>query len=131
MVCIVFCVSGLWNRTLSIMMILNPKAKESQQQEIEKQKAWLEKVNNGEVELGFNFEARLTIIKSNLWQNIRDLLPEGRQAEVLMSLMKVYLSNTKIELDRDNLDSAMVWEDTMQGHHYWENFHTMCRENDI
>ena len=113
------------------MMILNPKAKESQQQEIEKQKAWLEKVNNGEVELGFDFEARLTIIKSNLWQSIRDLLPEGRQPEVLMSLMKVYLSNTKIDLDKDNIDSAMVWEETMQGHTYWENIHTICRENDI
>lgn len=128
MVCIVFCVSGLWNRTLSIMMILNPKAKESQQQEIEKQKAWLEKVNNGEVELGFNFEARLNIIKSNLWQNIRDLLPEGKQAEVLMSLQKVYLSNAKIDLDKDNLDSAMVWEDTVQGHDYWADIHERCKE---
>jgi hypothetical protein len=113
------------------MMILNPKAKESQQQEMEKRKAWLEKLNNGEVELGFNFEARLTIIKSNLWQNIRDLLPEGRQAEVLMSLMKVYLSNTKIDLDMDNLDSAMVWQDTVQGHEYWASLHSMCMENDI
>ena len=113
------------------MMILNPKAKEAQQQAIEVQKAWLEKVNKGEIDLGFNFETRLTIIKSNLWQSIRDLLPEGRQAEVLMSLQKVYLSNTKIDLDEDNLDSAMVWENTVQGHNYWENFHTMCRENDI
>jgi hemoglobin-like flavoprotein len=110
------------------MMILNPKAKESQQQEIEKQKAWLEKVNNGEVELGFNFEARLNIIKSNLWQNIRDLLPEGKQAEVLMSLQKVYLSNAKIDLDKDNLDSAMVWEDTVQGHDYWADIHERCKE---
>ena len=113
------------------MMILNPKAKESQQQEIEKHKAWLEKANAGQIELGFDFEARLNIIKSNLWKSIRDLLPEGRQAEVLMSLQKVYLSNTKLNLKEDNLDSAMVWEDTVQGHHYWQNFHTMCRENDI
>ena len=113
------------------MMILNPKAKESQQQEIEKHKQWLAKANAGQIELGFDFEARLNIIKSNLWKSIRDLLPEGKQAEVLMSLQKVYLSNTKINLDMDNLDSAMVWEDTVQGHHYWENFHTMCRENDI
>jgi hypothetical protein len=113
------------------MMILNPKAKESQQQEIEKQKAWLAKANAGEIMLGFDFDARLNIIKSNLWQNIRDLLPEGRQAEVLMSLQKVYLSNAKIDLDRDNIDSAMVWEETMQGHTYWENIHTICRENDV
>ena len=101
-----------------------------EQQEIEKHKEWLAKANAGQIELGFDFEARLNIIKSNLWKSIRDLLPEGRQAEVLMSLQKVYLSNTKIDLDEDNLDSAMVWQDTMQGHHYWENFHTMCREND-
>ena len=113
------------------MMILNPKAKESQQQEIEKQKAWLAKANAGEIELGFDFEARLNIIKSNLWQNIRDLLPEGRQAEVLMSLQKVYLSNTKLNLKEDNLDSAMVWQDTVQGHEYWATLHIMCRENDI
>jgi hypothetical protein len=113
------------------MMILNPKAKESQQQEIEKQKAWLEKANAGQIELGFDFEARLNIIKSNLWQSIRDLLPEGKQAEVLMSLQKVYLSNTKINLDRNNLDSAMVWEDTVQGHNYWCELNSICLENDI
>ena len=113
------------------MMILNPKAKESQQQELERHKEWLAKANAGEIVLGFDFEARLNIIKSNLWKSICDLLPEGRQAEVLMSLQKVYLSNTKIDLDKDNLDSAMVWEDTMQGHTYWENIHTICRENDI
>ena len=113
------------------MMILNPKAKEFQQQELEKHKAWLEKANAGQIELGFNFEARLNIIKSNLWQSIRELLPEGREAEVLMSLQKVYLSNTKIDLDRDNLDRAMVWEDTVQGHNYWEDLHLICRENDV
>lgn len=113
------------------MMILNPKAKESQQQELERHKEWLAKANAGEIVLGFDFEARLKIIESNLWQSIRDLLPEGRQAEVLMSLQKVYLSNAKIDLDRDNIDSAMVWEETMQGHTYWENIHTICRENDI
>ena len=113
------------------MMILNPKAKESQQQELERHKAWLEKVNNGEIELGFNFETRLKIIKSNLWQSIRDLLPEGRQAEVLMSLQKVYLSNATLDLDEDNLDSAMVWMDTVQGHEYWADLHLICRENDI
>ena len=113
------------------MMILNPKAKESQQQEIERHKAWLEKANAGQIELGFNFEARLNIIKSNLWQSIRDLLPEGRQAEVLMSLMKVYLSNTKIDLNDDNLDGAMVWMDTVQGHEYWADLHLICMENDI
>jgi hypothetical protein len=113
------------------MMILNPKAKESQQQEIEKHKQWLAKANAGQIELGFDFEARLNIIKSNLWKSIRDLLPEGRQAEVLMSLQKVYLSNTKIDLDMDNLDSAMVWQDTIQGHEYWASLHSMCMENDI
>ena len=113
------------------MMILNPKAKESQQQELERHKAWLEKANAGEIHLGFAFEARLNIIKSNLWQSIRDLLPEGRQAEVLMSLQKVYLSNTKIDLDADNLDSAMVWMDTVQGHEYWADLHLTCRENDV
>ena len=113
------------------MMILNPKAKESQQQELERHKEWLEKVNNGEVEFGFHFETRLKIIKSCLWQSIRELLPEGRQAEVLMSLQKVYLSNTKIDLDRDNLARAMVWEDTVQGHNYWEDLHLICREYDI
>ena len=113
------------------MMILNPKAKESQQQELERHKAWLEKANAGEIHLGFAFEARFTIIKSNLWQSIRDLLPEGKQAEVLMSLQKVYLSNTKIELDMDNLDGAMVWMDTPQGHEYWADLHLICRENDI
>ena len=110
-------------------LILNPKAKESQQQEFEEHKAWLEKVNNGEIELGFN--TRLKIIQSNLWQNIRDLLPEGRQAEVLMSLVTVYHSNAKINLNDDNLDGAMVWMDTPQGHDYWANFHLMCMENDI
>ena len=113
------------------MMILNPKAKESQQQEIEKHKAWLAKANAGQIELGFDFEARLNIIKSNLWKSIRDLLPEGRQAEVLMSLQKVYLSNTKIDLDEDNLDSAMSWMGTVQGYDYWQNLHLICRENDI
>jgi hypothetical protein len=113
------------------MMILNPKAKESQQQEIEKQKAWLAKANAGEIELGFDFDARLNIIKSNLWQSIRDLLPEGKQAEVLMSLQKVYLSNTKLNLKENNLDSAMVWEDTVQGHHYWCELNNICLENDI
>ena len=113
------------------MMILNPKAKESQQQELEKHKAWLEKVNNGEVEFGFHFETRLKIIKSNLWQSIRDLLPEGRQAEVLMSLQKVYLSNATLDLDEDNLDSAMSWMGTVQGYDYWQNLHLICRENDI
>jgi hypothetical protein len=113
------------------MMILNPKAKESQQQEIERHKEWLAKANAGEIHLGFAFEARLNIIKSNLWQSIRDLLPEGKQAEVLMSLQKVYLSNTKINLDEDNLDSAMVWMDTVQGHEYWADLHLICRENDI
>jgi hypothetical protein len=110
------------------MMILNPKAKESQQQEVERHKEWLAKANAGEIHLGFDFEARLNIIKSNLWQNIRDLLPEGKQAEVLMSLQKVYLSNAKIDLDKDNLDSAMVWEDTVQGHDYWADIHERCKE---
>ena len=109
--------------------ILNPKAKESQQQEMEKHKEWLEKLNNGEVFDGI--PVRIKIIQSNLWQNIRDLLQEGKQAEVLMSLQKVYLSNTKIDLDMDNLDSAMVWQDTIQGHEYWASLHSMCMENDI
>jgi len=106
--------------------ILNPKAKESQQQEFEKHKEWLKKLNNGEV---FDvIPVRIKIIQSNLWQNIRDLLQEGKQAEVLMSLQKVYLSNTKINLDMDNLDSAMVWQDTVQGHDYWADIHERCKE---
>lgn len=112
-------------------LVLNPKAKESQQQELERHKEWLAKANAGEIHLGFNFEARLNIIKSNLWQSIRDLLPEGRQAEVLMSLVTVYHSNAKINLNDDNLDGAMVWMDTPQGHEYWADLHLICRENDI
>jgi len=107
--------------------ILNPKAKESQQQEYEKQKAWLEDLNAGENPVG----ARIKILQSNLWQSISDFLPEKKRAEVLMALQTVYLSNSIINLSEDNIDRAMTWEKTPQGHEYWADLHNTTLENGL
>jgi len=109
------------------MKILNPKAKESQQQEYEKQKAWLENLNAGENPVG----VRIKILQSNLWQSISDFLPEKKRAEVLMALQTVYLSNSIINLDSDNIDVAMTWEQTPQGHDYWADLHYTTVENGL
>jgi len=111
------------------MMILNPKAKESQQQEIEKQKEWLAQVNAGELPHGT--PARIKILQSNLWKSINGLLPENKIVEVLTALRNIYMSDVSINLNMDNLDSAMVWEETPQGHAYWAELHSICMENDI
>jgi flagellar biosynthesis regulator FlbT len=117
------------------MMILNPKAKESQQQEYDKQIEWLAQVNAGEIphEIGgvTITTTRKKVLQSNLWKSINGLLPEDKIVEVLSALRNVYMSDAKIDLDMDNLDSAMTWEETPQGHAYWAELHSICMENDI
>jgi len=111
------------------MKILNPKAKESQQQEMEKHKEWLAKVNAGEIP--HVTTTRLKILQSNLWQSIIDFLPENRIVEVIKALQNVYMSLAKIDLNSDNLDQAMTWEATPQGHDYWADLHNTTLENGL
>lgn len=111
------------------MKILNPKAKESQQQEMEKHKEWLAKVNAGE--MPHLTTTRLKILQSPLWQSIFDFLPENRRLEVIKALQNVYMSHATIDLNSDNLDQAMTWEATPQGHDYWADLHNTTLENGL
>lgn len=98
-------------------LVLNPKAKEQQEQ---RRKAILA-----------GDEEPIIILKTPLWENIRKYLPEERLQEIHSALLRVLIEDCPIEWDKSNLDNAMVWDDTPQGYDYWSAIHKICMNNGI
>lgn len=87
-------------------LILNPEAKKAQENALEP------------------FDIGDTILNSNLWTNIQDRFDTGeRRLDVFYQLTVVKGSGLPINLNADNLDDAMTWDNTPQGHKYWRTVH--------
>ena len=91
-------------------LILNPEAKKAQENALEP--------------IAIRIAIRNTIENSNLWTNIKDRFDTGeRRLDVFYQLMAVKGSGVPINLNADNLDDAMTWDTTPQGHNYWRTVH--------
>lgn len=101
-------------------LILNPKAKELHDK-------WIHDV------LGANPQhpLRRTVMESPLWDSVVEYIPLLKTNEVLKCLMLAIESGCKVDLNCHDFDSAMHWDDTPQGHHYWENINSITLENGL
>jgi hypothetical protein len=102
-----------------VTLVLNPKAKEQQE---EYRKKILAGMDTGNL---------IIITATGLWKNISKYLPEYRHKEVYDALFLALMDNCKINWNASNVDSAMCWEDTPQGHDYWATVHGICMHRGI
>lgn len=102
-------------------LILNPKAKEAHDKYIQELLIGAEEPNT----------LKTRVLGSDLWYSVSEYIPLLRTGEILANLIHAIESGTKVDLDMHDFDSAMVWEDTPQGHDYWSTINSITLENGL